>query len=436
MAKNGWYSMSALGVVSGAVGEGDSPKKARVDIFGEIGWEVSGSQFLKELRGLGDVEEIDLRIHSGGGSVLDGWAVANGILNHPAKVTARVEGLAASMASVIALAADVVVMPENAYLMIHDVSAGAWGGSDELRSVADLVDKLGDDIVNFYAKRSELPVDEVREMMAAETWMNGAEALEKGFAHEVLEPVQAAAVAQGVSLENRFKNAPEELVNISQETPEETPEETPDETPQETPDETPDETPQETPEETPQETPEETPEETPQETPQETPEETPQETPEETPQETPEETPEEVENSDEGGIVSKFRSFLSARAGSGARGEDVAGSAAMVALRAENDRLSVALETATATAEGAVSDRDGLKARVETLEAESRELDAILSESGFTAADAHDLPAPDDGDGVESIEEIQKQILEARASGDAVRERTLRKQLQAEIAGV
>ena len=100
MAKNSWYSIKS---VSGQGGE----KSARIDIYGVIGgWDVSGADFLRELKGLGSLNAIDLRIHSEGGSVLDGWAIANGLMKHEARVTGTVEGMAASMASVILMASD------------------------------------------------------------------------------------------------------------------------------------------------------------------------------------------------------------------------------------------------------------------------------------------------------------------------------------------
>jgi ATP-dependent Clp endopeptidase proteolytic subunit ClpP len=194
---------------------------ARVDITGPIGgWDVSGSEFLRELKALGnDVDSIDLRIHSPGGSVLDGWAIANGIKNHPAHVVARVEGLAASMGSVVLMSADEIEVPQNAYVMIHNVSGGAFGEADELESMAALMRKLQDDVTDFYANATGKDRQEIAEMMAAETWMNGEDAVEHGFATRVLEPVKAAACADLETLVSKFENVPEAVLELQAEEP-------------------------------------------------------------------------------------------------------------------------------------------------------------------------------------------------------------------------
>jgi ATP-dependent Clp endopeptidase proteolytic subunit ClpP len=194
---------------------------ARVDITGPIGgWDVSGSEFLRELKALGnDVDSIDLRIHSPGGSVLDGWAIANGIKNHPAHVVARVEGLAASMGSVVLMSADEIEVPQNAYVMIHNVSGGAFGEADELESMAALMRKLQDDVTDFYANATGKDREEIAEMMEAETWMNGQDAVEHGFATRVLEPVKAAACADLETLVSKFENVPEAVLELQAEEP-------------------------------------------------------------------------------------------------------------------------------------------------------------------------------------------------------------------------
>lgn len=213
MAKNSWFKIEGK-----ADPKGKGPKEARVDILGPIGgWDVSGSEFLRELKDLGEVEQIDLRIHSPGGSVLDGWAIANGLKNHPAHVTARVEGMAASMGSVIAMAADELEVPENAYLMIHNVTGGGFGEADDLESMANLMRKLQDDVRDFYANRTGLMPETVAEMMADETWLNGKEAVDLGFADRVLEPVKVSACVDEETLMAKFKKMPEGIFNEGEE---------------------------------------------------------------------------------------------------------------------------------------------------------------------------------------------------------------------------
>jgi ATP-dependent protease ClpP protease subunit len=237
MAKKSWFKVAMATGAAAMAPRNAGGKVARIDILGPIGgWEVSGSEFLRELRALGDVDTIDLRIHSEGGSVLDGWAIANGIKSHPAHVVGTVGGMAASMASVVLCACDEIHVPKNGYVMIHNVSGGAHGGSDELRSVADLIDKLQDDIADFYAERSGLDKEEIIKMMSEETWMNGADALEKGFANKVLAPVKAAALASQFDLSAKFSNVPSTINVVEDEDEEEAPEEA-EEAPEEAPEE-------------------------------------------------------------------------------------------------------------------------------------------------------------------------------------------------------
>ena len=217
MAKESWFEISNSADLEP---RNEGGRVARVDIMGPIGgWDVSGSEFLRELKDLGDVDSIDLRIHSPGGSVLDGWAIANGIKNHPAHVVARVEGLAASMGSVVLMSADEIEVPQNAYVMIHNVSGGAFGEAEELESMAQLMRKLQDDVTDFYANATGKDREEIAEMMAAETWMNGEDAVEHGFATRVLEPVKAAACADLETLVSKFENVPEAVLELQAEQP-------------------------------------------------------------------------------------------------------------------------------------------------------------------------------------------------------------------------
>jgi len=179
-----------------------------ISIHDEIGfWGVTAKDFIDELNAkFKNVTHIELSLHSPGGNVFEGIAIYNVLKLHPAKVTARVEGLAASIASVILMAADIITMPENAYLMIHNTTGGAWGNSDNLREMADLMEKLQATIRNIYLKRTGITEDKLKDLMAAETWMTGAEALDMGFADVVLDKVDMAAKAGDYS--KYFKAAP------------------------------------------------------------------------------------------------------------------------------------------------------------------------------------------------------------------------------------
>jgi ATP-dependent Clp endopeptidase proteolytic subunit ClpP len=186
-----------------------NPKVADISIHAEIGyWGVSAKMFMEQLRLLGDLDTINLSIHSPGGEVLDGWAIYNALKLHPAKVIVTVKGLAASMASVVMLAGDVIEMPAKAYVMIHRVSGGAWGDADDMKKAAETIAKLEDAIVAAYAERSGLDEKEIRKMMEAETWLDGKEAVAKGFADKILVAQKAKASA---SWADHFTAAPRAL---------------------------------------------------------------------------------------------------------------------------------------------------------------------------------------------------------------------------------
>ena len=165
-----------------------------ISLHDEIGlWGVSAADFISELRAHSDVSVINLSIHSPGGSVLDGLAMYNSLSMHPARIYGQVEGIAASAASFVLMAADTISMPEDAFIMIHNAHGGAMGDAEDLRGMADIIEKLQDSIINIYDKRTGLDRETIAEMMKVETWMNAADALEYGFIDTILEPVDVAA---------------------------------------------------------------------------------------------------------------------------------------------------------------------------------------------------------------------------------------------------
>ncbi|WP_158547826.1 head maturation protease, ClpP-related [Rhodosalinus sediminis] len=182
---------------------------AEVLIYDEIGaYGVSAKGFLAELGALPDEAAIDLRLNSPGGSVFDAVAIHNALGRHAGTVTVWIDGIAASAASYIAMAGDEIVMPENAFLMIHDPSGLVMGTAADMRDMAGTLDKIAGSMLRGYAARSGKPEDEIAVLMAAETWFGAAEALEAGLATRLAEPVRIAAsfdIAQ-------FRNAPPALV--------------------------------------------------------------------------------------------------------------------------------------------------------------------------------------------------------------------------------
>jgi ClpP class serine protease len=129
---------------------------------------------------------------------------------HSARKIVTVEGLAASMASVIAMAGDEVVMPSNAMMMIHNPLGSITGGSDEIESFASALKIMRDNIAQAYKDRTGLGLDEIQKMMTRETWLSAEEAVAKGFADRIEAPRKIAASNLGLS---RFTNVPDRLLD-------------------------------------------------------------------------------------------------------------------------------------------------------------------------------------------------------------------------------
>lgn len=186
-------------------------------LYGEIAdasWmddEITPAKFARELDALGELRELYVNIHSPGGDAFAGIAIYNILQRCPAKKIVRIDGLAASAASLIAMAGDVIQMPKSATMMIHNAWARASGEAADLRKVADELDRLGEQMAGIYAWRTGMEMDVVRAMMGAETWMSGEEACAAGFADEVVDGVQAAACAGWDEALTRYAHAPESL---------------------------------------------------------------------------------------------------------------------------------------------------------------------------------------------------------------------------------
>lgn len=178
-----WYSIrNAKGA------EGDT---AELHIYDEIGfWGVTAAQFARDLGEI-TAPQLRMRVSSPGGDVFDGIAIYNMIRSHPAYTTAVVEGLAASIASVIVQAADRRVMMPHAQMMIHDAWGMVAGNAADLREFADMLDKQSGIIADVYLDRirgGERMKAKIRAMMAAETWLVDQEAVTAGLADAVESP--------------------------------------------------------------------------------------------------------------------------------------------------------------------------------------------------------------------------------------------------------
>lgn len=190
-----------------------SGDEASIYIYAEIGfWGINARDFTAALNEV-NARTIHLHINSPGGDVFEGLAIANAIRAHSARVVTHIDALAASIASIIAIAGDRVVMAENAFMMIHNPWCLAMGSAPDLRKQADLLDKIGGSLVGEYVKRSGATEAEIQAWLDAETWFSADEALDAGFIdkieHETKDPEESVAARFDLSV---FKHAPAALL--------------------------------------------------------------------------------------------------------------------------------------------------------------------------------------------------------------------------------
>ncbi len=169
-------------------------------IYGEIvsqlpWWEnkddstmTTHSQFAQDLQALGNVPEIQVRINSGGGDVHAANTIYTLLRDHKAKIIVKIDGIAASAATIIAMAGDVIQIPPNAYMMIHDPMVGLCGyvTREDCQQLANRMETIKEGIVLTYSGRTGMPKDKISEIMSVETWYTGEQAVEAGFCDELM----------------------------------------------------------------------------------------------------------------------------------------------------------------------------------------------------------------------------------------------------------
>ncbi|MEX2964216.1 ClpP-like prohead protease/major capsid protein fusion protein [Microbulbifer sp. TYP-18] len=196
--KQSWYSITAA-----------ANNTADIYVYDTIGyWGVTAKDFAKELKALGKLSKINLHINCPGGDVFDGTAIYNLLREHSAEVETWIEGIAASMGSVIALAGDTVHIAENAYFMVHNPSIATRGDERALEKAKGLLAKVKTTMVSLYASRTGMTDDEVSQVMNEETWYTGGEAVAAGFATDTTAEIEMAACFGGECLQ-QFNHAPE-----------------------------------------------------------------------------------------------------------------------------------------------------------------------------------------------------------------------------------
>lgn len=160
-------------------------------IYGSIGGyfsEVNGKEIQKKLNAI-ETEEIHVHINSPGGDVFDGIAIHNQLKNHKAKIIVHIDGLAASAASLIAMAGDKVIMPSNTMLMIHRAWTYTAGNAEALRKVADDLDKIDTSVTKSYLSRFVGEQSELEQLLADETFLTADEAVALGLADEIADEI-------------------------------------------------------------------------------------------------------------------------------------------------------------------------------------------------------------------------------------------------------
>jgi len=202
--KRGIYSMK--GAANGVV---------ELILYGDVGWDFTAKQIATDLRAMGKVSKINAYIQSGGGDVMDGMAIYNILARWPCQKSICIESVAASMASVICMAFDTVIMPSNAFLMIHSNWGGAVGTAEDLREYADLLDKWRSSMGKAYQDKAngKLSDDQLAQFFKEDTWLSAQEAVDLGLADEVIEPMQMAASINFKRLKD-FNNMPKALQTL------------------------------------------------------------------------------------------------------------------------------------------------------------------------------------------------------------------------------
>ncbi|WP_339161795.1 head maturation protease, ClpP-related [Siminovitchia sp. FSL W7-1587] len=197
----------------------DSNDTADIFIYGEItkwAWtedgEHSATTFKEELDSLGEVSTINLYINSPGGSVFEGIAIHNMLKRHKAKINVHVDALAASIASVIAMAGDTIFMPKNSMMMIHNPWTFTWGNAAELRKEADDLDRIGNSSKQTYLQKAgdKLTDEKLQEMLDAETWLSAEEAFGYGLC-DVVEEENNMVASISEEVFSKYKNIPKQF---------------------------------------------------------------------------------------------------------------------------------------------------------------------------------------------------------------------------------
>jgi ATP-dependent Clp protease protease subunit len=194
-------------------------KTGELTLYGEIsnetwwGDEVTPKEFKSDLDNLGEIDTLNIYINSPGGDVFAGQTIYSILKRHKAHKNVYIDGLAASIASVIAMAGNTIFMPKNSMMMIHNPWTIGMGNADEFRKLAEDLDKIRESLIAAYEGHSALTRDEIIEIMNSETWLTATECEEYGFC-DVVEEEKKVAASIDKDVLARYKNTPRELIEI------------------------------------------------------------------------------------------------------------------------------------------------------------------------------------------------------------------------------
>lgn len=174
--------------------ENNAPEVLLYDVIGGMdvntGEVLTAKSFIEQVRLLANSSLINIRINSAGGSVFDAVAIYNYLLDMSCEIHVYIDGLAASAASLIAMAGDKIFMPKNALIMIHNPSSFIDGNAEDLKNAAETLDKVRNGMLEIYMAKTGMERGELIKMLDAETWLDADEALKLGFCDEVIDAVQ------------------------------------------------------------------------------------------------------------------------------------------------------------------------------------------------------------------------------------------------------
>jgi len=203
--KPDWYKIDNIS---------ESEDAVDVLLYDYIGWPYNeANEFVRMLSSLKQ-SKITIRINSPGGDVFDANAIYNAIKDHPSKPITRIESLAASAASYIAMAGHKKQAYKNTMMMIHEPMTGMWGNQYELREIADVLQQISEQMIDMYADNTNVGKRELKDMLKAETWMTAKVMKEKGFIDTIIEAGKGTKASFDLSI---FNNLPNEYRNEKQE---------------------------------------------------------------------------------------------------------------------------------------------------------------------------------------------------------------------------